>query len=75
MENNDKNLIEVALQGNNNPRLVSLYSNHRQLNTEVERLANQKFLTSQEEVRLKNLKKKKLATLEEMIVIARSAVV
>ena len=74
MENIERSLIENAISIKPNPRLVSLYKEHKILNEKVEQLTNRSFLTSNEELELKKLKKEKLNKFEEMLNIARAVV-
>lgn len=69
MEQTEKDLVQRAIPFS--PKLRKLYNEHRSLDTNIARASRRRFLTSREEVELRNLKRRKLSHLEAMIRIAR----
>lgn len=58
MENAERELLELVAQ--HDQRVKRLYDEHLFLDREVESFKSRKFITSDEEVKLKQLKSKKL---------------
>lgn len=75
MENQDRELVQRVLNETNNPRLRKLLVEHDSLDDQVGTLGKKSFLTTPEELKLKQLKAQKLSGVEEMLMIARAAVV
>ena len=65
MEIADRVLVEQLLTENKN--LARLYKRHSRIAKQIDELTGQPFLTSKDDVRLRNLKKQKLLGVDEMM--------
>lgn len=65
MERNDRELIERMMA--NDMRLKRLYEQHSKLEKKLERFQGRVFLTSLEQLEERDLKKKKLSGVDEMM--------
>ena len=69
MEDQDRSLVKNLMK--NDMRLRRLYKQHQALEEKLSRFAHKRFLTVNEEIEQKNLKKKKLSGVDEMLAITR----
>lgn len=67
MECSDKELVRKLVQSN--AKLRKLYEEHEILHHKLERFQNRPYLTSQEEVEQRELKKRKLMGVDQMMSI------
>ncbi len=70
MENHERERIERALE--HNFELKKLYDQHVELDAKLKKLGKQGFLTQQEEVEERRLKRLKLRGVEKMLKMAAS---
>lgn len=67
MEDHERNLIETVLESNF--RLRKLYEEHRILERQLDEYNSRGFLTADEEMEVKHLKKRKLLGVDKMMSI------